>query len=76
MAGDGPRGADDNCKAEFDYTFQRKGVQHMVAVVMDDEVRGATLSLAANAMLTRLLMLDMVVVGDLPSGHMFASAHM
>ena len=35
VAGEGPNGANDNCKAEFDYACNRKGVERMVAVVME-----------------------------------------
>ena len=35
VAGEGPGGANDNCKAEFDYTCNRKGVERMLAVVME-----------------------------------------
>ena len=37
VAGEGPNGANDNCKAEFDYACNRKGVERMVAVVMEEE---------------------------------------
>ena len=37
VAGRGPNGADDNCKAEFEYSCQRKGVAGMVAVVMEPD---------------------------------------
>jgi len=32
-------GADDNCHAEFSYAVQRKGVQKVVAVVMEPELK-------------------------------------
>ena len=35
VAGQGDRGADDNCKFEFDYALQRKGVNFMIPVVME-----------------------------------------
>jgi len=35
VAGHGDRGADDNCKFEFDYALQRKGVNFMIPVVME-----------------------------------------
>ena len=35
VAGDGPNGANDNCKAEFDYASSRKGVSRLVPVVME-----------------------------------------
>ena len=38
-AGEGEGGADDNCKFEFDYALLRKGVQRMVAVVMEPDAR-------------------------------------
>ena len=38
-AGKGPNGANDNCKLEFDYASLRKGVERMVAVVMEPDVR-------------------------------------
>ena len=34
-AGLGPRGQDDNCLAEFSYSLNRRGVQKMIAVVME-----------------------------------------
>lgn len=37
VAGEGAYGANDNCKAEFDYACNRKGVERMVAVVMEEE---------------------------------------
>ena len=37
VAGEGPNGANDNCKAEFDYACNRKGVERMVAVVMETD---------------------------------------
>ena len=34
-AGDGPRGQSDNCRAEFNYALNRRGVERMLAVVME-----------------------------------------
>ena len=39
VQGFGPRGLDDACKAEFEYTLRRHGVQRMLAVVMDPACR-------------------------------------
>jgi hypothetical protein len=35
-------GAEDNCHAEFSYAVQRKGVQKVVAVVMEPELKNTT----------------------------------
>jgi hypothetical protein len=35
VQGYGPRGLDDNCKAEFEYSLRRHGTRRMVVVVMD-----------------------------------------
>jgi len=37
VAGVGPNGANDNCKAEFDYACNRKGVERLLPVVMESE---------------------------------------
>ena len=37
VAGEGANGANDNCKAEFDYACNRKGVERMLAVVMEED---------------------------------------
>lgn len=39
VAGAGPRGDDDNCRYEFNYACNRKGVASMLAVVMEPECR-------------------------------------
>jgi hypothetical protein len=39
VAGDGPMGANDNCKAEFDYACNRKGIERLVPVVMEGGCR-------------------------------------
>ena len=39
VAGQGPRGSDDNCKREFEYACLRKGVEGLVAVVMEDAAK-------------------------------------
>ena len=38
-SGDGPAGANDNCKFEFDHGLRRKGVERTVAVVMEANCR-------------------------------------
>ncbi len=35
VAGKGSKGANDNCKIEFGYAMQRKGVENMIPVVME-----------------------------------------
>ena len=35
VAGAGRNGADDNCKKEFDYASRRKGIEKMIAAVME-----------------------------------------
>jgi len=35
VSGKGPKGANDNCKIEFDYTMRRKGPEMVVPVVME-----------------------------------------
>jgi len=35
VAGEGPRGANDNCKLEFDYSLRRKSPDKMIACVME-----------------------------------------
>ena len=38
-AGEGPRGLDDNVYAEFSYSLNRRGVDNMIAVVMEAACR-------------------------------------
>lgn len=37
VAGDGARGLGDNCLAEFSYAFNRRGVDRMIAVVLEPD---------------------------------------
>ena len=42
VAGAGRNGADDNCKKEFDYASRRKGIEKMIAAVMEPRCRDPT----------------------------------
>jgi hypothetical protein len=43
VSGQGPRGQNDNCKMELDYALSRKGVENIVTVVMEPEMRDTSL---------------------------------
>jgi len=63
--GKGPKGADDNCKCEFDYALRRKGVEKMIVVVMEKGCRNTKeWTGAVGAKLGGTLYIDLSEDGD------------